>query len=309
MKLRLGLLGLSNDWNTRYLPALRTLQDRFEVVGVYCSVATFAETVAREFGTRRCDGYRELLRRDDVDAVLMLEGQWYGILPILAACDYGKAVYCGSDIDFDPQQAALVRQEVDRAGIAFMAEFPRRFAPASIRLKELMATRLGPPQLLFCHKRLTCESPGSRGRSLRTKADRELVELLDWCSFIVGRKIRSVQCIEHHPPDGSNGAADGPEAVVDYRSMTSTCPHPMPRWLTIAQISCGAYIPTAWHEAIAYRPPPPCRCVARTVWPSSIYPTDWSGSTRRDVTKNRESERAVGNCYESVSEPSPVCSE
>jgi len=72
MRLRIGLIGLSGDWSNRHLPALRTLQDRFEVAGVYSSVAAFADTVAREFKAKQYDGYRDLLRRDDIDAALML---------------------------------------------------------------------------------------------------------------------------------------------------------------------------------------------------------------------------------------------
>jgi predicted dehydrogenase len=252
MKLRMALVGLSNDWNTRHLPALRTLQDRFELVGVYCAVSAFADSVAREFHTRRYDGFRELVCRDDVDAVLVLEDHWYGILPLLAACDYGKAIYCGSEITFGTELATLLRREVDRSGIAFMAEFPRRFAPASIRLKELIATRLGPPQLLFCHKRLTCEPSINRARTLQAKAEREMIELVDWCSFIVGRKVGSVICVQHQASTRNSGQ----QSEVDYRSLSvDFSSSESPLGSTIAQISCGTYIPTAWHEAIAYRPP------------------------------------------------------
>ncbi len=313
MKLRLGLLGLSEDWNTRYLPALRTLQDRFELVGVYSSVSTFADTVAREFGTGRYDGFRELIRRDDVDAVLVLENQWYGIMPILAACDYGKAIYCGSEIGFDPEQATQVRQEVDRSGVAFMAEFPRRFAPASLRLKELIATRLGPAQLLFCHKRITCEPNGSRGRSLDEKADRELMELIDWCSFIVGRRVRSIQCVRHrrssshagNPSNGKSYAGSGSNpqtrdleeaSAVDYRCLSvDLSASDAPLGTTIAQISCGTYFPTAWHEAIAYRPPAAVQVccengIAFVDLPNGLVWFDSAGRHQESL----DSERAVG---------------
>ncbi len=155
MRLRLGLIGFSSDWNQRHLPALRILQDRFEVKGVYNSVSSLAENVAREFGARSFEGFREMLRHDEIDAALMLESDWYGTAPIHAACDFGKAIYCGREIDFAPEQAVELKNIVDRAGIAFMAEFPRRFAPASLRLKELIATRLGEPKILFCHRRLS----------------------------------------------------------------------------------------------------------------------------------------------------------
>lgn len=206
--------------------------------------------MAREFGASKFDGFRELIKREDIDAVMVLDTHWNGILPIQAACEYGKAVYCGSEIDLGVEEAEQLRNEVDKAGIAFMAEFPRRFSPASIRLKELLATRLGAPQLLFCHRRITSE--GSRGRSLLARADRELMELMDWCSFIVGRPIRSVQCAQHL----AGGNSGSPSGEPDYRSLSvDLSPTEAPLGTVVAQISCGTYFPNAWSEAINFRPP------------------------------------------------------
>jgi predicted dehydrogenase len=251
MRLRLGLIGLSRDWQNRYRPALRMLQDRFEVRGVYSSVSRLADSVAREFDAVRFDGYRAMLERDDIDAVMMLDGDWYGTLPIQAACDYGKAIYCGTEVDFRPQSASDLRRRVEESGIAFMAEFPRRYAPATLRLKELIATRLGPPRLLFCHRRLTCEAAGGGARSQRTLADRserELMELIDWCRFIVGREPRAVQGI-YHPSPADIATPDYQVLSLDFSRSSD------PADATLAQISCGAYMPTSWHEAIAFRPP------------------------------------------------------
>lgn len=294
MRLRIGLIGLSGDWSNRHLPALRMLQDRFEVAGVYSSVAAFADTVAREFKAKQYDGFRELLRRDDIDAALMLESDWYGIAPVSAACDFGKAIYCGSEIDFDPQLASELKRVVDQAGIAFVAEFPRRYAPASLRLKELIATRLGEPQLLFCHKRLTCEQKqGPRnGRSLAARADRELMELIDWCSFIVGREIRSVYCSEHRRHTSGQDAPTEP----DYQSLSLDLSAPgMPLGSTVAQISCGTYIPPAWNEAIAFRPPAAVQVccqngLAFVDLPNSLIWFDEAGRHQESL----ESEMAVG---------------
>src|SRR6202162_958701 len=162
MKLRVGLVGLGNAWEIRHRPALRALSDRFEVRAVCEPVAHRAEIAARDFGATAVDGFRVLAEREDVDIVLVLSGQWYGALPILAACDAGKAVYCAAALDFDTQQARLIKERVERSGVAFMAEFPRRQAPATLRLKELITTRLGSPRLLFCHQRVPTETPGGR---------------------------------------------------------------------------------------------------------------------------------------------------
>ena len=88
-------------------------------------------------------------------------------------------------MDLDFEQAQRIKQRVEQAGIAFMAEFPRRHAPATLRLKELIATRLGQPRLLFCHQRLTVE-PGNSANGYRrpsTAATRALIELVDWCRY------------------------------------------------------------------------------------------------------------------------------
>lgn len=251
MKLKLGLIGLPSDWQRRYLPALRVLNERFEVAGVYSSVSMLAQNVARQLDAVAYCGFREMLSQADIDAVLMLGSDWYGTAPLHAACDYGKAVYCGSEIDFEPSQAIRLGEAVDQAGIAFMAEFPRRYAPASLRLKELIATRLGQPEMLFCHRRLN--QPGEGERSQRTKAGRltrELMELIDWCTFIVGRRPIYVQSIAH--PAAHPRTDDG----NDYQMLSLTfpgCDADAPH--IVAQVSCGSYIRDSWQEAVAYRPP------------------------------------------------------
>ena len=137
------------------------------------------------------DGFRALACREDLDAVLVLSLQWFGALPILAACESGKAVYCAAGLDLRLEEAELVKQRVEEAGIAFMAEFPRRHASATLRLKELIATRLGPPRLLFCHQRSAADTsrsgPHSRGGDAPVPS-RHLVELIDWCRYVVDRE-------------------------------------------------------------------------------------------------------------------------
>ena len=164
MKLRVGVVGLGDAWENRHRPALRSLADRFEVRAVCSEVSHLAEQAAREFDAEPVDGFRALTRREDVDAVLMLSPDWYGPLPILAACEAGKAVYCTATLDIDPNQARDIRERVEKSGVAFMTEFPRRVNPATLRLKELIVTRLGRPRLLFCHSRVAVEDKKNGGR-------------------------------------------------------------------------------------------------------------------------------------------------
>ncbi|MEZ6118069.1 MAG: Gfo/Idh/MocA family oxidoreductase [Pirellulaceae bacterium] len=68
--------------------------DRFQITAICSGVALRAERIAAEFNSVAVDGFRALARREDVDAVMILSPEWYGSLPILAACESSKAIYC-----------------------------------------------------------------------------------------------------------------------------------------------------------------------------------------------------------------------
>lgn len=249
MKLRVGLIGLGDAWQQRHAPALRALADRFEVRAICEQVAHRAAQAADEFSAAAVDGYRALARREDIDAVLILSPQWFGSLPILAACEAGKAVYCAAGLDLEPDEAQLVKQRVEQAGIAFVAEFPRRQAPATLRLKELIATRLGTPRLLFCHQRVAAGGGDNHllGCSPQHSALRELIELVDWCRYVVDREPTWVTGLMH-PSGCSPDEEDYQMMSLDFSKADSPGGGP------VAQISCGRYFPAGWQEAITYRP-------------------------------------------------------
>ena len=56
MRLRVGIVGLGSQWESRHLPALRSLADRFEVRGICEQVAHLAKRAATELGTVPVDG-------------------------------------------------------------------------------------------------------------------------------------------------------------------------------------------------------------------------------------------------------------
>jgi len=290
MKLRIGLVGLGSTWEVRHRPALRALSDRFEVRAVCEPVTHRAEIAAREFGAEAVDGFRALSEREDVDAVMVLSGQWYGALPILAACEAGKAVYCAASLDFDIGLANQIKNRVESSGVAFMAEFPRRQAPATLRLKELIATRLGSPRLLFCHQRVPTETAAGHKAAQTAGVSRthDLVELVDWCRYVSGHDPTSVLGLSHK-------AMANPDEI-DYEMMSLDFSGPSgPGTRITAQISSGRYMPACWPEAVAYRPPAALQVacengVAFIDLPSTLV---WFDNAGRHM-ESLDSERPVG---------------
>jgi predicted dehydrogenase len=210
-------------------------------------VAQRAEQVAQEFGAVAVDGYRALAARSDIDAVLMLSSQLYGSLPILAACDAGKAIFCGAALDLDPDRAREIKQRVEASGVAFMAEFPRRHAPATHRLKELIATQLGEPRLLFCHLRRAAVPATETLEDEESKALREIMEVVDWCRYIAGTEPTNVFGARHIIAGST--ASNYEMMSLDFSPVDAGGTGVM------AQVSCGQYLPLAWPEAIGFRPP------------------------------------------------------
>ena len=289
MRLRIGLIGLGDVWQVRHAPALRALADRFEVRAVCDPVQHRAEQAAAEFNAEAVDGYHVLVQREDVDAVLVLAPQWFRALPILAACEARKAIYCAVGLDLDADEAQLIKRRVEEAGIAFVAEFPKRQAPATIRLKELIATQLGAPRLLFCHQRSAPDAPPSAttGAAPLPPTFRQIMGQVDWCHYVVDSQPHFVTGLIHRTGD---------DAVEDYRMLSlDFSPRGRPGTGAVAQISSGRYVPPQWHEAVSYHPlaelQVSCvRGIAFVDLPSTLVWFDEAGRHQESL----ESERPVG---------------
>jgi predicted dehydrogenase len=252
MKLRVGVVGLGKAWESRHAPALRALADRFEVRAFCDPVAHRAAEVAQRWPARTCDGFRALAQSEDIDALMLLSARWYGALPILAACEAGKAIYCAAALDLDTAGAEQVRERVREAGVAFMAEFPCRLAPATLRLKELMATRLGRPRLLFCNRRHTAQSNGTESVASDM---RQLIEMVDWCRDVVDGEATSVVGAAH--ASLAAGCTDPSEhPSKDYLMMALDFSPPGEIGTgAVAQIACGSYVAPEWRDAAVFRRP------------------------------------------------------
>lgn len=289
MQLKVGLVGLGNEWETRHRPALLALSDRFQVEFVCDEVTLHAEAAARQLQANPVQGFRHWIAESNVDAILGLSPQWFGAAPLIAACDHGKAFYCGSVLELSSRNDQDLQNLVDKSGISFMAEFPRRYAPATTRLKELIATHLGQPQMVFCHERMKGPVNGS-SKPTRTPASiRQVVaELADWCSYVIGGNPSSVLSVEYFNRDVP-AELDYQMINLDFESADEQ------RNSITAQISCGNYLKSHWPEAASFRTPAALQvCCEKGVafidLPSSLIWFDQAGRHMESL----EHERPVG---------------
>jgi hypothetical protein len=113
------------------------------------------EMVDSRYGNQDCATYvdlRELLARDDIDAVLIATGpNWHATASILAA-NAGKDVYCEKPCTKNIAQSLALAETFRRTGRVFQAGTQRRSLPNFMYAIELAQTgKLGKLQTLYAH--------------------------------------------------------------------------------------------------------------------------------------------------------------
>ena len=140
-----GVIGLSPAWETQYRPALKALRTRIAVRAVYDHVLSRAELAAADFGALPVAGMRALARRDDLKALLVFDTGWGGAETIRLLCSAGRPMFVAGTFSADePELERLIESAVD-CGSMVMPALGARYTPATCRLRELMASRLGRP--------------------------------------------------------------------------------------------------------------------------------------------------------------------
>jgi predicted dehydrogenase len=149
-RLGVGIIGLGRRWRRSYAPALKALSDLFEVAALCDQIPQRGAAEAARLRRHAAAGPSELLERDDVDAVLLLDLGWQRLWPIERACRAGKPVFCLPALEEDGDSADETARRVHEARLPVMMAAPAGFAPAALRLAELQRERLGPARLLVC---------------------------------------------------------------------------------------------------------------------------------------------------------------
>jgi predicted dehydrogenase len=113
--------------------------------------------IDKHHGSNACATYkdfRELLDRDDIDAVLIATGpNWHGLMAMLAA-RAGKDVYCEKPCTKNIAEALVHRDTMNRCGTVFQAGTQRRNLPHFAFACELARTgRLGKLKRVYAHPR------------------------------------------------------------------------------------------------------------------------------------------------------------
>jgi predicted dehydrogenase len=196
MRLRVGVIGLGRRWG-RYRPILARLREHVEVRAVCDQIARRAETEARQMRCTVAGGPVELLERGDIEAVLLLDTQWFGLWPLERACQVNKPVYCAPTLDCDEAHVDALQQQIHSSGLPVLMALAPMLVPAPAYLRELLTHRLGRPRLVRADRSV---EPPRAGQSRDLLRDSAVLSLLAGCAWLLDDEPHSVWTIDGEGP-------------------------------------------------------------------------------------------------------------
>jgi len=172
--LRLGVIGLAAEWETVHQPALSRMAARGEVVALHLTSRRRAAETASLCGAQAIGSLRRLTRLP-LDGVVIPAPAWYGWFPVIACLEQGRSCLTALPDDVPLDLLRRLHAAAQSQGVLAMPELRLRCTPATLRLRELLATELGAAQEIEIRSLAPLPVP----------ADRAALLAFDWCRTII----------------------------------------------------------------------------------------------------------------------------
>lgn len=190
---RIGVIGLGDAEQDYGVPNLLG-QPRLQISAVWNPSGDATERAAAMLRTRPVRSIDSLLRRDDVEGIVVLNSGWTGWHGMHFASLHKKPALVLSSrmadrLYFHSETVFRLIEEAQAANVLLMPGLLLRWLPATIRLRELTATSLG-----------AIEAITVEGTTVSLNS-RYLADLLDWCCNVVQSapiSVRATQTDEVH---------------------------------------------------------------------------------------------------------------
>jgi len=150
---RIGVIGCGGIFRGAHVPYLEWRTDRCRVTAVADLVRENAEQEAERFGAAVCDDWKTLLKRDDVDAVIVATHPRPHCEISVAAARAKKHILLEKPMCCTVREADRMVAAAKKARVKLHVAYIMRFRPAFLKLKELLTDgTLGKPHLVYCNQ-------------------------------------------------------------------------------------------------------------------------------------------------------------
>jgi predicted dehydrogenase len=141
--LKVGLISFAHMHAYSYASILQAM-DGAELAAIADEDEERGRAAAARYGTAYYRDYQDLLRQEQLDAVIVCSENARHAEMVVAAAEAGKHVLCEKPIATTPEDARRMIAACDRHGVKFEIAFPVRFNTPVRRLKQMVeAGKLG----------------------------------------------------------------------------------------------------------------------------------------------------------------------
>ena len=148
---RVGVVGCGGIFRGAHVPYLEWRRERVRVTAVTDLRRANAKQEAERFDAAVCKDWRALLKRKDVDAVIVATHPRPHCEVAVAAARAGKHVLLEKPMCKSVAEADRMIAAAEKAGVRLQVAYIMRFRPARQKLKELLSDgTLGKPHLVYC---------------------------------------------------------------------------------------------------------------------------------------------------------------
>jgi hypothetical protein len=152
-----------------------------------------AQQLATDLRIPAVECVQQLFAEPQLDAIIILQNHWYGSVPIELALIRQKSILCLSQISAELPIDKLKdwHERSSKLGLSIIFGFTRRYAPATIRLQELLASKLGRiRELELCIPMYRNTSHPSASHHSNLNISSPFLEGVDWCRHLFKRKMQ-----------------------------------------------------------------------------------------------------------------------
>src|SRR5438309_2201989 len=141
-RIRVGIIGTNPDrgWAAQaHIPALKSLQDDFEITAISTTRRGSADAAGKLFGVPAAfDNHQELVKSPTVDVVAVTVKVPHHLELATAALEAGKAVYCEWPLGNGLREAETLAALARKKGVLAVAGLQARSAPAVAYVRDLI---------------------------------------------------------------------------------------------------------------------------------------------------------------------------
>ena len=136
-KIRIGIIGCGDIAQIMHLPFLTELRDLYEVRVVCDVLPDITESVADAFHVPdRCSDYRDVIARDDLDAVAVLTHDHAPVA--IAAARAGKHIFVEKPMVYIAEEGRALQEVVEENGVVLMVAYMKRYDPGYEYAQDLI---------------------------------------------------------------------------------------------------------------------------------------------------------------------------